>query len=138
MPESRSLVVDTDENLGDVLLRGFLILSCRGLADVDRRKPVVGDRMRTIEIAIHGVLVLVVDRATLVPERIDEIAPDLCREARPVPEFRHIRQELRVVADRRVGNLESPVARPERDRDLSQLHRLCRRLRHPASRRRAT
>ena len=38
----------------------------------------------------------------------------------PVPEFGHIRQELRVVADRRVGNLESPVARPERDRDLSR------------------
>ena len=77
MPESRSLVVDTDEDLGDVLLRGFLILRCRGLADVDRRKPVVADRMRTIEVALHGVLVLFVDRAPFVPERVHEIAPDL-------------------------------------------------------------
>lgn len=40
LSEARSLVVDTDEDLGDVLLRGLLILRCRGLANVDRREAV--------------------------------------------------------------------------------------------------
>ena len=120
MPEARSLVVDTDENLGDVLLRGFLILCCRGLTDVDGRKPIVGDCMRAIDVALHGVLVFFVDRAALVPKRVHEVTPDLWLEARPVPEFGHIRQELRIIADRRVGNLETPVTRPKRDRDLSR------------------
>jgi hypothetical protein len=77
LPESHSLVVDTDEDLGDILLRGFLIPCCRGLADVDCRKPVVGDRMRAIEVALYGVLVFFVDRTPFVPERVDDITPNL-------------------------------------------------------------
>ena len=68
MSESRSLVVDANEDFGDVLFRGLLILRCRGLADVDRRKAVVADRMRAIEVAFHGILVLFVDRAPFVPQ----------------------------------------------------------------------
>ena len=75
MPESRSLIVDTDKDFGDVLLAGFLTLGCRGLADVNCRKPVVGDGMRTIEVALDRVLVFFVDRAPFVPEPIYEIAP---------------------------------------------------------------
>ena len=37
-----------------------------------------------------------------------------------VPEFRHIRQELRVVTDRRVGNLESTIPWPKCDHDVSR------------------
>ena len=57
MPESRPLVVDADEDLGNVLFCGFVVLCCRSLADVDCRKPVVDDRMRAIEVAFRSVLV---------------------------------------------------------------------------------
>jgi hypothetical protein len=63
--------------------------------------------MRTTEIVIDSVLVRVVDRATPIPERVDEIASDLGRKS-SIPKLCHIRQELRIVADRRVGHLESP------------------------------
>src|SRR5271166_2057505 len=75
--------------------------------------------MGAIEVAFRGVFVSCVEDAPFISERIHEIAPDLWFEAGPVPQLRYIGQELRVVADSCVGNFESPVSRPERDRDLS-------------------
>jgi hypothetical protein len=52
LTEPGSLIVDTDEDLGDILLRSLFPLGCRRLSDVDRRKPVVGNRMRAIEVPL--------------------------------------------------------------------------------------
>ena len=121
MPEPRSLVVDTDEDIGDVLLSSFFVLCCRCLADVDRRKSVVADctsarsRLRSTASSYFSSTAL-----PFISECVNEIPPDLRLRARPVPQFCYIRQELGVVADRRVGNLEPPVTRPERYRDFSR------------------
>ena len=75
MPKSRSLVVDPNEDLGDVFFRR--LLGCRRLADVDRREAVVGDRMCPFEVMFHRVLVRVINDAALVPKRVHEIFPNL-------------------------------------------------------------
>ena len=70
---------------------------------------------------LHGLLVLVVYRATFVSEPIHQIQTDLPLWRHPFPQIRHVRQELGVVADARVSHLEAPVARPKCDCDLSLL-----------------
>jgi hypothetical protein len=65
LPKSRSLVVNSNEDLGDVFVRDLVILRCRGFANVDRGKSIVSDRLRATEISVYGVLVRVVDDAPL-------------------------------------------------------------------------
>jgi hypothetical protein len=67
LPQPRSLVVDTNENLRDVLFRGLLIVRRGSLPDVDGRKPVIRNRMGAIQIALDGVLVFLVNGPPLVP-----------------------------------------------------------------------
>jgi hypothetical protein len=69
--------------------------------------------LRATEIAVYGVLIRVIDDTALVSKGLEQIPPYLSYEALPIPEFGYIGQEFRIVADCRVGNLESPIARSE-------------------------
>src|SRR5262249_57085729 len=93
------------------LLRG------RGLSNVNRRESVVLDRLCALEVLIDGLRVRVVDVMTLFRKRFQEILPDLKLRSRSIPQLSDIGNELRISADRRVGDLELAVARSKRDGD---------------------
>ena len=109
------MIVNADEDLGDVLFCRLLGLRRRGLADVDGWKPVVSDGMGAIEIALDGIFVFLVDSPSFVSERVDNVAPQLRLRTSAAPKLGHIREELWILANGCVGHLESSVARPKRD-----------------------
>ena len=63
LSESGSLIVNADKNLRHILFSSFLIIECCSLADIDRWKTVIGNRMGTIKIALDGIFILLVDGA---------------------------------------------------------------------------
>ena len=73
LPESRPLIVNADEDLGDVFFCRLLSLGSRRLSNVDRWEAVVSDGMGAIEIALDSIFVLLVDSPSLVSEGIDNV-----------------------------------------------------------------
>src|SRR5262249_41371349 len=84
-----------------------------------RWKPIVADCMCAFEIALRGVFILFIDHAPFLPQSSHEITPNLRLGTRTAPQLRYIGQKLRIVSDRRIRNLESPVSRSERNCDFA-------------------
>ena len=104
----KAVGINANKDVRNVLL--CRLAARRRFTNIDGRKSVVRNRVRSIEIALHRVLVRVIRAASFSTKSIYEVTTDLRLGPHAVPELRHIRYELGVLPNGRVGNFEPSVA----------------------------